>query len=439
MKQIQVSVPASEGNEIVKNLNEVVSPSQIEHIKGVDQSLIIITVLPDRIGFVLDHLNDLDIGRVKGRITVVDVSATIPKIRPRKQDKFLRRISVEEMEQTVSNLAKLDLSYITWMILASILAAMGLINDDYVTLIASMIISPLMGPIVGIAFGAITSNQKILKQGVFGQLTGIGIAIFIGFFIGLIYGFTRTNISSFIISRGEPNIINLIIAIASGIAAGMCFVSGTSLALVGVAVGAALLPVMVNLGIAIGMFEWTIALGSLVLFVTNVACVQLGCIIVFLIRKVEPPQVVKKVKAKRSMKNQIIAWVFILLVAALPISMTTVQIGRQWKYEKIANDESRNILETTDGFLAIEQLDIKITGSIFTYQVLVNLRVLANKTIDQSVFNDIKNAIEDSAGRNIDLKFTVIISQIFDSSLQRENPNNQWLILKNSYTKKFVF
>lgn len=415
MKQIQVSVPSADSSELVKSLNEVVSPSQIEHIKGNENSLIIITTHPHRTGFVLDHLYDQGIGRVKGRITVSDITATLPKTRPRKQDKFLRRISLEEMEQTVSSLSKLDFNYIVWTVLSSILAGMGLINNDNVTLIASMIVAPMMGPIVAIAFGAMTSNQKVLKQGFFAELSGMGVSIFIGFIIGLIYGFTQNEPSAFIISRGQPSIINLIIAIASGLAAGLCFVSGTSLALVGVAAAAALLPVTVNLGITLGMFEWLLALGSLVLFVTNVACVHLGCMFIFLIRKVEPPQAVKKVKAKRSSTTQIVTWAFILLIVAIPITQTSVQVVRQWKYERIASESSMTILEDIDGYIATEELDVIITGSLFRFEVNIELTILSTTALNTSVFEDLKEAIEIASGHQINLRLTVMIGQQFDN------------------------
>ena len=62
------------------------------------------------------------------------------------------------------SLTKMNFNFISWIILSSILAALGLVGDDNVTLIASMIISPLMGPLVALAFGAVTSNQKILRE-----------------------------------------------------------------------------------------------------------------------------------------------------------------------------------------------------------------------------------------------------------------------------------
>ncbi|MGC9780436.1 MAG: TIGR00341 family protein [Candidatus Heimdallarchaeota archaeon] len=423
MKQIQVTVPAAEGNDIVKSLNEVVSPSQITHVKGSDFSLILITVTPNRTGYVMDHLIDLGIGRVKGRISISDVDATIPHIRPRKQDRFLRRISIEELEQNVSSLTKFNFNFISLTILSSILAGMGLIGDDNVTLIASMIIAPLMGPIVAFAFGAVTSNQKILKEGSIAEGSGILISMFIGFIIGLIYRFSLNEPSASIIARGEPNIINLIIAIVSGLTAGICFVSGTSLALVGVAAAAALLPVTVNVGIALGMFEWRIALGSLVLFVTNVVCVHLGCMIVFWIRKVEPPQEVKKVKAKRAIRTQIIAFVLVLLVVAFPIIQTTIQIGRKWRYQKITNDVANDLLQPLDSVLyPPEELDVIISGGIFEFTVDIRIRILSTEALPDTIESDLKDEIEFRSGTTIDsFSLEVILYQDFNTTSNQES------------------
>ncbi|HUT80780.1 MAG TPA: TIGR00341 family protein [Candidatus Bathyarchaeia archaeon] len=425
MKQIQVTLPAEDGTEVIENLKEIVSPTQITLIKGSDTSLILITVSPNRTGLVLDQLNDLGIGRVKGRISISDIDATIPPIRARKQDKFLRRISIEELENNVTNLTKLNFNFISFTILSSVLAGMGLISDNNVTLIASMIVSPLMGPIVALGFGAVTSSRKILKEGLLAEGTGILISIFIGFIIGLFYNFSLNEPSTFSIARGEPNLVDLIIAIASGLTVGICFVSGTSLALVGVAVAAALLPVTVNIGIAMGMFEWHIALGSLVLFVTNVVCVVLGTMTVFWIRKVEPPQAVKKVKAKRSLKTQIIAFSLVFLVVAFPIIQTSVQIGRQWRYQKITNDVANEMLKPLDGVIfPPEELTIKVSGGIFGgYTVNITMRLFSTKALPNNTFTNFKNEIELRANHTIQyLKLEVILIQDL-SSIANLNPN----------------
>ncbi|MHA1211594.1 MAG: TIGR00341 family protein [Candidatus Heimdallarchaeota archaeon] len=444
MKQIQATVPAGEGAAILESLKEVVSPSQITLVKGADNSLIIITVSPNRTGFVLDELNELGIGRIKGRITITEIEATIPQLRPRKQDKFLRRISIEELGQNVSKLAKLDFNFIAFTILSSVLAGMGLIGDDNITLLASMIVAPLMGPIVASAFGAVTSNRKNIKDGIIAEGTGILITIFIGFIIGTIYNFSMNEPSSFILTRGEPNIINLIIAIVSGLTAGICFVSGTSLALVGVAAAAAILPVMVNVGIAFGMYEWQVAFGSLILFITNVVCVHLGCMIVFWIRKVEPPQAVKKVKAKRSLRNQIIAFGLILLVVALPIVQTSVQIVRKWKYQKITNDATNAILKPLDGVVfPAEEIEVIISGGIFGgYDVNITIRILSTKPLLNSTYNDLLLEIETKANHPIkSLKLEVILFQDIGLQITRnQNPLMQLntMITREGTVRRFI-
>ncbi|MHA1186287.1 MAG: TIGR00341 family protein [Candidatus Heimdallarchaeota archaeon] len=416
MKQIQVTVPTEEGTDIIKSLDEVVSPSQLSLIHGVETSVILITVSPTRTGFVLDHLANLGIGRVKGRISITNVVATIPRTRPRKQDKFLYRISIEEMEQSVASLTSMDRYFFVWIFLSSILAAIGLINDDNVTLIASMIISPMMGPIIGIAFGAVTNNEKILKEGLFAESLGVLMTIFIGFIVGLLYRLSQDEPSSFIIQRGEPNVVNLLIAIVSGIAAGMVFVSGTSLALVGVAAAAALLPVSVNLGIAIGLFEWQIVLGSLVLFVTNVASVHLGCMLVFRIMRVEPPQEVKKIKAKRSLRNQIIGWTIILLVVTFPIAQTTGQLVRKWRFQNITTEVADDFLGGIDGYISTEASEVVIGGSVFSFTVNISITVFATKLLPNSTQINLQDAIASRAGHAVNLKLTVILSQDFESA-----------------------
>ena len=419
MKQIQVTVPAGDGANLIERLTEVISPSQITIVKGSDTCLILLTVASTRTGFVLDLLNESGIGRVKGRISILDITTTIPKIRPRKQDKFLRRISLEELGQDVAGLAKLNFNYISLIILSSILAAMGLITDNHITLVASMIVAPLMGPIVAMVYGAVASDQKILKEGLISEGIGAISSIFIGFIIGLIYKLSQNDPSSFIIARGEPNLVDLLIAIASGLTAGICFVSGVSLALVGVAAAASLLPVTVNVGIALGMFEWRLVFGSLILFITNVVCVHLGCMIVFWIRKVEPPQVVKKAKAKRSLRMQLIGFGIILVLVALPIVQTSVQIVRKWKYQTITNEVSSEILQPLDGVIfPPEELMVIVSGGLFSHTIDITIRIFSMKELPNSTYLALKQGIENRTNHELNsLTLEVILIQSFEQPL----------------------
>ena len=60
----------------------------------------------------------------------------------------------DEVFQTIDGEASLDFDYIMMTVVGSLIATVGLITDSSVTVVASMLVSPLMGPILAIAYVA---------------------------------------------------------------------------------------------------------------------------------------------------------------------------------------------------------------------------------------------------------------------------------------------
>lgn len=68
------------------------------------------------------------------------------------------------------------------------IAAVGLVENSTVSIVASMLISPLMGPILAGTFGAVIHDRKLQIMGVRNELFGLSITILVGYIIGLIIG-----------------------------------------------------------------------------------------------------------------------------------------------------------------------------------------------------------------------------------------------------------
>jgi uncharacterized membrane protein len=68
----------------------------------------------------------------------------------------------------------------------SILAAFGLVEDNTLFLAASMLISPLMGPIISAIFGTVIKDDKLRMMGVVNELIGIFAATLVGFLFGFV-------------------------------------------------------------------------------------------------------------------------------------------------------------------------------------------------------------------------------------------------------------
>ncbi|XP_077869425.1 uncharacterized protein LOC144360731 [Saccoglossus kowalevskii] len=163
------------------------------------------------------------------------------------------RLTVAQVVETVRNAGNLTFDYVLLIILASIIAAIGLSENSSVILVASMLISPLMGPILAGTFGAVIAH-KLRNQGVKTELIGLIICIIIGFVYGLLLGSWGDQLgwpTKEMASRGELRslLVGMFIALPSGAAVAISILGGNIGSLVGVAISASLLPPAVNAGI----------------------------------------------------------------------------------------------------------------------------------------------------------------------------------------------
>ena len=55
-------------------------------------------------------------------------------------------------------------------------------------IVAAMLVSPLMGPILGFTFGTVVRDKDLVKTGIYAELIGIGLALGVGVFLGLTLG-----------------------------------------------------------------------------------------------------------------------------------------------------------------------------------------------------------------------------------------------------------
>ena len=114
-------------------------------------------------------------------------------------------------------------------------------------------------------------------------------------------------------------LICIVLALAAGSAATLSFTSGLLSALIGVMVAVALLPPLVTMGMLIGAGYWQLALGSLLLFLTNIICVNLSGVATFLIQGVRPLSWWDAAKAKKATQKAMLLWGVLLVVLILLI------------------------------------------------------------------------------------------------------------------------
>ena len=173
------------------------------------------------------------------------------------------RMLVAEVVNQIRAGADFTFDYVALVFLASSIAFFGLLESSSVVLVASMLVSPIMGPILAGVFGAVISDRSLLKRGIYLELLSLGGCILIGFLFGLIfcpwiewYGVHSYNShylwpTDEMISRGIPRTlyVGCLIAIPSGAGVALSVLGGNAGSMVGVAISASLLPPAVNCGL----------------------------------------------------------------------------------------------------------------------------------------------------------------------------------------------
>ena len=152
---------------------------------------------------------------------------------------------------------------------AIIIASVGLNVNSIPVIIGAMLISPVMGPILGFGFGLGIQDNRLVKDALenFGIMVAISIVASTLFFI--LSPLTLENPSE-LLARTNPTIYDVLIALFGGIA-GMLETSrkerGTVIA--GVAIATALMPPLCTVGFGISILNWHYVIGALYLFLIN--------------------------------------------------------------------------------------------------------------------------------------------------------------------------
>ena len=91
------------------------------------------------------------------------------------------RVRVEQVAEEVNAAASLSWDYTLFVVCAAIIAALGLMANSSVTTLASMLISPIMGPVMGFTFGTMIRRKALVIMGLRNELLSLAICLLVGF------------------------------------------------------------------------------------------------------------------------------------------------------------------------------------------------------------------------------------------------------------------
>lgn len=165
----------------------------------------------------------------------------------------------------------LSARYLLMLAMSAGIAILGLLLSSPAVVIGAMLLSPLMGPILGLGFGLAIGDFHWTRQSAKSLFVGSLVAIF--FCALIVFMSPLQTVTSEIAARTRPNLFDLLIALFSSVAGTYAMIRGREGTIVGVAIATALMPPLAVVGFGLATFNWTVFGGALMLFVTNLVTI----------------------------------------------------------------------------------------------------------------------------------------------------------------------
>lgn len=305
--------------------------------------------------------------------------------------------------------ARPDVDYYMLISLASMIASLGLIVDSPAVVIGAMLVAPLMSPIIGTGLATVLGDGRFLKRSLVAVLQGVMLAILVGCVAGLIT--LNRPLSNEILARTQPSLIDLGIALFSGLAAAYALCrSDAAGALPGVAIAAALVPPLTTVGVTLTVavasifrmpvFSWAEVwsggeflrpLGALLLFTTNFVAIASASSFMFLVLGFRPATARKDRQQVQTRAFRVSLFFLVLVTALLAFSTYELAQGQRdqariyevtaQKVEEVVGAELADlqIVALKNGNLQME-LVVRSTSSI-PYFAVQNLQESIGSTL----------------------------------------------------------
>jgi uncharacterized hydrophobic protein (TIGR00271 family) len=196
---------------------------------------------------------------------------------------LFKNISAEHKSETIERLithSTPSQDFFLMIILATAMAAIGLLLNSAAIVIGSMLISPMLYSFLSLSLGLSISDHKLIFQSFLSIVKSLIIGIAAATIITLF--FPPAGLTSEILSRINPTLAYGTIALIAGFAAAFAMVKPQlNETLPGIAIAVALIPPIAVVGIGVATLNWAVIRGSLLLFLLNAVAIIIGSIIVF--------------------------------------------------------------------------------------------------------------------------------------------------------------
>ncbi len=267
-----------------------------------------------------------------------------------------------------------------WILMFAILiASIGLNVNSPAIIIGAMLISPLMGPIIGIGLGAGVYDMPLIRKGARNLLIAMVISILTSTVYFLITPLAEAQ--SELLSRTQPSLWDVLIAFCGGMAG---IIAGSrkekSNAIPGVAIATALMPPLCTAGYALAHANWAFFFGALFLFFINCVFISVSTFLVVRALKYRKKKFDNPVIEKR-VRQLVTAFVVITIIPSVYLAYNLVResifeqkvrtfIIQEFDFPETQVIKSESVFDKNGG-----RMDVTLFGKVLSPEIIEKLNL----------------------------------------------------------------
>ena len=315
-----------------------------------------------------------------------------------------------EIVRELSESASPGFDFFLLVVLSCSIATMGLVTNSPAVIIGAMLVAPLMSPIIGLGLASIVGNARLAESAISALVRGAGLAVLLSTVMTLINRnlpfVALQELPGEILARTHPSPIDLVIALAGGLAAAYAMTRpNISAALPGVAIATALMPPLCTIGVGLALERWDVAGGATLLFITNAITIAFAAALIFFLQGFAPAQHDVNLVAPRPL----LISASLTLILLLPLSYYSIRFFNE------AN-ENRNINQVVAAEVnrmnGSQMVDLIVQHSQDGLDMVITLRT--NAPLRYKQVTDLQKSIATELQQPVSLKVNQIFAEQFD-------------------------
>jgi uncharacterized hydrophobic protein (TIGR00271 family) len=290
MVHLRIVVPSDRAERALEALRASPAVCNLIYLAGAAQrpkgDVILCDVARREASVIVDDLRELDIPR-EGSIAldyidteISDFADAAEVAAPRMA--FGDEVVWEDVESRTSEETQLSINFVEFMMIATLIAAVGILLDSPILIVGAMVVGPEFGPIAGFCVAAVERRAELAKRSLLALAVGFPIAIGVTILWSLFFRWTGLDsdgpgeVHPFTEFISHPDFFSVFVAYLAGTAGVLALTSTKSGALIGVLISVTTIPAAANVGVATAYSDWSEMRGALAQLALNLAALVLG-------------------------------------------------------------------------------------------------------------------------------------------------------------------